>query len=259
MIDKDKIISLAINFLFRGDKKSNEEEKDYWDRFWTKKIASRKFSELDYFFQKKVYARMHNYFLSMLDDVKGKKILEAGCGSGYASILLAQEGAEITLSDNSKLALEYSKNLGKRVELNQKVKYVLADVKKLPFNKNTFDIVHNCGVIEHYEDQTILVILREMVRVVGKNGQVIVVVPNLLSPEIVYRMIKYGKGSERYLSKRKLKKLMREAGLKKTEVKSANASVVPACFPEKIHSQLTFLDDKLKFLDYLFYGKGFKV
>ena len=259
MIDKDEVITSAINFFFKVNKKTSEEEKDYWNRFCAEKIASKKFSELDYFFQKKVYTRMHNYFLSLLGNVKGKKILEAGCGSGYASMLLAQAGAEITLLDNSRLALEYSKNLLRRVGLNRKkVKYVIADVRKLPFNKNAFDIVHNCGVIEHYEDEMILVILREMTRVVCKYGQIVVVVPNLLSPEIVCRMIKYGKGSERYLSKKKLKKLMQEAGLKKIEVKNANASVVPSCFPEKIHSQLSFLDDKLKFLDYLFYGRGLK-
>jgi len=263
MIDKDEIITSAINFFFKINKKSDEEEKDYWDRFCAEKIASQKFSELDYFFQKKVYTRLCSCFLSILGSVKGKKILETGCGSGYLSMLLAQEGAKITLLDNSKLALKYSKNLLKQIESIQKVKYqvkyVAADVRRLPFNKNTFDIAHNCGVIEHYEDETILVILREMTRVVRKYGQIIVVVPNLLSPEIVCRMIKYGKGSERYLSKRKLKKLMQKAGLKKIEVKKANASVIPSCFPEKIHSRLAFLDDKLKFLDYLFYGRGFKV
>jgi protein-L-isoaspartate O-methyltransferase len=33
---------------------------------------------------------MHNYFLSILGDLSGKKILEVGCGSGYASLLLSE-------------------------------------------------------------------------------------------------------------------------------------------------------------------------
>lgn len=201
--------------------------------------------------------------MSIIGDVKKKKILEAGCGSGYLSLLLAQKGAEITLLDNSKFVIKYSKNLLKQIELKQKakykVKYMLADIRKIPFNDNTFDVVHNCGVIEHYDDKMILAILKEMKRVVRKCGQVIVLVPNLLSPEIIWRMFKYGKGSERYFSKRKLKKLMEKAGLKEIDVKSANASVIPSCFSEKIHSRLRFLDDKLKFFDYLFYGRGFKL
>lgn len=258
MIDKNDLVTSSINALFKVNKVPGEQEKGYWDRFWTKKINSGKFSELDYFFQKKVYARMHDYFLSIIGNVEGKKILEAGCGSGYASILLAQEGARVTLLDNSQLALKYSKRLCKKIKFHRKIKYILGSVEKLPFGENTFDIVHNCGVIEHYDDKTIIKILREMVRAVHKDGQIIVVIPNLLSPEIVYRMIKFGKGSERYISKRKLKKLMQKADLQDIEIKSANASVIPTCFPEKIHQRFSFLDNRLKFLDYLFYGRGFK-
>jgi len=129
---------------------------------------------------------------------------------------------------------------------------------KKTIRKLTADIVHNCGVIEHYKDKGILKILEEMKRVAHKDGQVIVVMPNLLSPEIIYRMIKYGKGSERYISKKKLRRLLRGVDLQDIEVKSVNASVIPACFSEKIHHQFSFLDDKLKFLDYLFYGRGIK-
>lgn len=50
MIDKDEIITSVINFFFKINKKPYEEEKDYWNRFAREKIASKKFSELDYFF-----------------------------------------------------------------------------------------------------------------------------------------------------------------------------------------------------------------
>ena len=258
MVDKDDLITLGINTLFKVNKITEEQEKDYWDRFCKKKINSGKFTELDYFFQKKVYARMHHNFLTIMGNVADKEILEAGCGSGYASILLAQEGAKVTLLDNSQFALEYSKRLCKKLKFRQRIKYILGSVENLPFGENIFDIVHNCGVIEHYDNKIIIKMLREMTRVAKKDGQIMVMIPNLLSPEIVYRMAKFGKGSERYISKRKLRKLMEKANLQDIEIKSANASVIPSCFPEKIHQRFSFLDDKLKFLDYLFYGRGFK-
>jgi len=261
-MNQDDIISRAINYLFKVNIGPDEEERGYWDRFCAEKIASHEFTELNYFFQKKVYAGMSDCFLSKLGDIKGEKILEAGCGSGYLSILMAERGAKITLLDNSKLALKYSHNLLKKVEFIKKkkfqVEYVLGDVRKLPFNDNTFDVVHNCGVVEHYDDVTVFSILNEMTRVAKSGGHIIVIIPNLLSPEIIFRMIRYGKGSERYFGKDKLKTLMQNVGLKRVTTYSAHASVVPSCLPEKIHSQLGFLDDKAGFLDYLVCSEGLK-
>lgn len=261
MLKKDEIITFIINHFFTINKDLREREKLYWDRFWKDKISSKEFSELDYWFQKKVYARMHNYFLSILGDVNGKKILEAGCGSGYANILLLQEGACCTLMDSSELALEYSKNLFKKIGVDKnknKIEYTLGNVEKIPFDDNSFDIVHNCGVVEHYDDKEIKKILFEMKRITRKGGQIIVVVPNLLSLEIIYRMIKFGKGSERYISKSTLKNLLKEVGLINVEVKSAHASVLPSFIPKIIHNKFLWLDNIFIYWDYLFYGCGFK-
>jgi len=259
MLEKDEIITSIINHLFRKNKRPEEQEKLYWDRFWKDKISSKKFSELDYWFQQKVYARMHNYFLSILGDLKNKKILEAGCGSGYASLLLSQEGAYCTLMDSSELALEYSRNLLRKIGVNKnKIEYALGSIEKIPFDDDSFDVAHNCGVIEHYNDEQIKKILFEMKRVTKRGGQIIVVLPNLLSLEIIYRMIKFGKGSERYISKSKLKKFFKEVELIDIEVKSAHASVLPSFVPKIIHNKFSWIDNIFMRRDYLFYGRGFK-
>jgi len=202
---------------------------------------------------------MHNYFLSIFGDVNGKKILEAGWGSGYASMLLSQEGTCCTLLDSSELALKYSKNLLKKIWVNKnKIDYIFGSVEKIPFDDNSFDIVHNCGVIEHYNNKEIKKILFEIKRVTRKGGQIIVVVPNLLSLEIIYRMIKFGKGSERYILKSTLKNLLKEVGLINVEVKSAHASVLPSFIPKIIHDKFLWLDNIFIYWDYLFYRRGFK-
>jgi ubiquinone/menaquinone biosynthesis C-methylase UbiE len=257
MLEKDKIITFILNYLFRRDKEWDE--KLYWDKFWKDKIFSGKFSELEYWFQVKVYRRMHNYFLSILGDLSGKKILEVGCGSGYASLLLSEAGAFCTLMDSSEGALKYSENLLQKIGVNKnKINYVLGSAEKIPFKDNSFDIVHNCGVLEHYNDEQIKRILFEMKRVTKRGGQVIVVLPNLLSLEIIYRMFKFGKGSEQYISKRKLKKFLEEVGLVNIEIKSAHASVLPSFIPQIIHDRFSWIDDIFTWGDYLFYGRGFK-
>ena len=161
--------------------------------------------------------------------------------------------------DSSELALEYSKDLLKKIRLDKnKIEHVLGNIEKIPFPDNYFDIVHNCGVIEHYEDEKIKKLLLEMKRVTKIGGEIIVVVPNLLSLEIIYRMIKFGKGSERYISKPKLKKFLEEIGLANIEIRNAHASVLPCFIPKLIHDRFPWIDDVFMFGDYLFYGRGFK-
>jgi ubiquinone/menaquinone biosynthesis C-methylase UbiE len=252
-----ELITFILNYLFRRNKEWDE--KLYWDKFWKDKIVSGKFSELDYWFQVKVYRRMHNHFLSILGDLSGKKILEVGCGSGYASLLLSQTDAFCALMDSSEWALKYSENLLQKIGVNKnKINYVLGNAEKIPFEDNSFDVVHNCGVLEHYNNEQIKRILSEMKRVTKRGGQVIVVLPNLLSLEIIYRMFKFGKGSERYISRRKLKKFLEEVGLMNIEIKSAHASVLPSFIPKIIHDRFSWIDDFFMWGDYLFYGRGFK-
>ncbi len=42
----------------------------------------------------------------LLGDIKGKRILDAGCGEGYLSRKLAKAGAEVTAVDYAKRMLE---------------------------------------------------------------------------------------------------------------------------------------------------------
>lgn len=44
-----------------------------------------------------------------LKDCKGKKALDAGCGTGFLAILLAQDGWEVTAIDSSEAMLEEGK------------------------------------------------------------------------------------------------------------------------------------------------------
>ncbi len=96
--------------------------------------------------------------------LQGKKILEAGSGSGRISLRLALSGAEITLLDYSAKALEISG--GHFHKYGLPVTLVNADLtEKLPFADNAFDMVWNSGVMEHFDRQEQLPIVREIHRV----------------------------------------------------------------------------------------------
>lgn len=77
--------------------------------------------------------------LNVLGPVKGKKILELGCGAAQWSIALHKQGGILTGIDNSKKQLERAAELLK--ENNIDFPLVHCSAESTPFEDQTFDIV----------------------------------------------------------------------------------------------------------------------
>jgi len=74
----------------------------------------------------------------LLGDIDGKRILDAGCGQGYLSRLLAERGATVVGVEPAKSLFDYA--LERELELGQSICYVQADLASLP-DLGTFDAV----------------------------------------------------------------------------------------------------------------------
>lgn len=87
--------------------------------------------------------------LSLLPEVSGKRVLDAGCGPGVYSEWLVEHGAEVVAIDASPKMVELAKRrLGLKVDIRQ------ADLAKpLTFlDSSSFDIVLSPLVLEYVED-----------------------------------------------------------------------------------------------------------
>jgi SAM-dependent methyltransferase len=106
--------------------------------------------------------------LALAGDVAGRRILDAGCGSGPLSAVLRDQGAVVTGIDISAGMLELARRrLGDNVRLQQ------ADLKSpLPFADNAFDDVIAALVLHYLEDWTAP--LAELRRVLTPGGRLIV-------------------------------------------------------------------------------------
>lgn len=111
-----------------------------------------------------------NEFLPKIQ-IKKKKLLDAGCGTGLFAKEACDRGANVT-------ALDIGPHLLKKVNEKCNAKTVHGDLLKLPFPDNSFDIVIAIESIEHTKNPQKAV--DEVIRVTKKNGYFIITTPNLL-------------------------------------------------------------------------------
>ncbi|MFA6105765.1 MAG: methyltransferase domain-containing protein [Patescibacteria group bacterium] len=89
-----------------------------------------------------------NQLIPLLGDLKGKKVLDVGAGTGRLSVSFARLGAGVTALDVSETMLQ---ELSKK---NRNIKTVIGDAESLPFENEAFDIVAAAFLIVHLKDPT---------------------------------------------------------------------------------------------------------
>jgi ubiquinone/menaquinone biosynthesis C-methylase UbiE len=110
----------------------------------------------------------YNEFLEMpamintLGNIKGKKILDLGCGAGAHAMEYVKKEADVCGLDISKTLVKIAK---KRCP---QAKFTVGSMNKIPYEDNTFDIVTASLSIHYIKDLNKL--LHEVNRVLKKNG-----------------------------------------------------------------------------------------
>jgi SAM-dependent methyltransferase len=119
--------------------------------------------------------------LDLAGDVAGRRILDAGCGSGPLSAALRDRGAVVTGLDSSAGMLELARRrLGPGADLR------LADLgSPLPFCDGAFDDVVAALVLHYLRDWTAP--LAELRRVLKPGGRLIVAVDHPFAVNIMHR------------------------------------------------------------------------
>jgi ubiquinone/menaquinone biosynthesis C-methylase UbiE len=106
--------------------------------------------------------------------LRDNDVLDVGCGSGIATQLLAEAGANVTAIDLTDWAVETTRRRLAAFGLDGEV--LQEDAEQLPFDDASFDLVFSWGVIHHSSDMDRA--LAELVRVVRVNGQIVLMVYN---------------------------------------------------------------------------------
>jgi SAM-dependent methyltransferase len=129
--------------------------------------------EENYWFQRHLVA--YEYLLPL---VKGKSVLDLGCGEGYGVDLLATCAAEAVGVDLAPEALYHAR----RTYLRANLRFLYMDINELELEDDSYDVVCSLQVIEHLHDTRRF--MREILRVLKPDGICVLSTPNksIISP-----------------------------------------------------------------------------
>lgn len=105
--------------------------------------------------------------------VRGKKVLDYGCGSGYGSAQMAAVADDVVAVDVADDAVQYAAEKFQQDNLHYQA---IDPSKPLPFGDDSFDVVLSFQVFEHVRDTDRY--LAEVRRVLVKGGTFILVTPD---------------------------------------------------------------------------------
>lgn len=115
--------------------------------------------------------------IPLLGDLKDKKVLDTGAGTGRLSLLLASRGAQVTALDVSSKMLEAIQRKNKNIQT------IVGDAESLSFADSTFDIVTAAFLIVHLKDPARF--FDEVYRVLKDEGVFVVTNINQKDPPLV--------------------------------------------------------------------------
>lgn len=142
---------------------SDKEVGRHWDKdadHWTKEVRKGYDIYRDLFNNPAVF--------KFIGDIRGKKILDAGCGEGYNTRLMAQKGAQVTGVDISSRMIELAREEEERNPVG--ITYHVVSVSELSlFERESFDMVVSFMALMDAPDYEGA--LSEFFRILRKQGE----------------------------------------------------------------------------------------
>lgn len=106
--------------------------------------------------------------MQILNPLKGKRILELGCGRGDFSVWLAKQGAQVTAVDIGPDLVAAARVLAKVNGVD--CEFRQGNITDLPFDSAAYDVVIGLAILHHLSEAEVLKAIRECYRVLKTGG-----------------------------------------------------------------------------------------
>ena len=124
-------------------------------------------------------------------DLRGTRILDAGCGTGVLSRMLEERGAEVVGVDISEKLIEVAKD---RSNLNKNIEYFAGDMKEQSFGN--FDYIIAMDSLIHYSTEDVISSIADFSSR-ANNSVLFTVIPSTFALRTKLRLGKFFPKSER--------------------------------------------------------------
>lgn len=95
--------------------------------------------------------RLVGTLLDALGDLRGKRVLDIGAGTGFLSVALALRGAQVTSTDIAEQALAVGRHRARISGVADRIEFVAAAAEDLPFADQGFDAVAGIFALHHLD------------------------------------------------------------------------------------------------------------
>ena len=110
------------------------------------------------------------YAYHLLGDVRGKTVVDLGCGSGINSLILARRGAKVFGVDISESLLKMASQRAAVNGLERSTHFVASSAHDLPFREESADVVLGIAILHHLD---LHLIAEQTWRLLKKGGRAI--------------------------------------------------------------------------------------
>ena len=150
---------------------SQRADAEHFDAHWQSEFASGKISLVvppDDVMWTRDLGRSLRVTFDWLGDVRGKRVLELGCGPGDYTVMLARRGAHVTALDLALSSLTITQHRAAANAAANRIAVAWMPAESLAFPDHTFDLVVGFGLLHHADPATLAPEIRRVLKPGGR-------------------------------------------------------------------------------------------
>lgn len=135
----------------------------------------------DWWFSLSGLCDFYAYAIDLMGDLRGRKVLDCGCGGGHTSVMLAKHGAEVTAVDLSADVLVKARRLA---EVNGvEIDFRQSSLEELDLPEESFDVIFGSLILHHVDVNKAGAHFR---RILKPGGKIVFVENSARSPFLMF-------------------------------------------------------------------------